>query len=601
MGDHPFEGAILLWGRIFCIFGGMTWTQLTNPLHHLGLSALVAASPIAFIFWALIIRKMKGHIVSLLTVLAGWLIAVLVYGMPARLALMSLADGALYGLFTICWIILGVLFLYNLTVVAGQFEVIRNFMASVTTDRRLQAVLIAFAFGAFLEGAAGFGAPVAITASMLVGLGFEVPERTGSLAGRRTGTVLPGRGSGSMLPEQRTGVSSGPVYAAGLCLIANTAPVAFGSIGIPITVASQVSGLPEMAISKMVGQTLPVISLILPFYLVQIIVGWKKTWEIWPVLLLAGGSFAIVQFITSNYISPMLPDVLSGLTSIICLILYFRWRGIGGRRAGEDGGQGGADGQWGGADGWRVLRAWSPFIIMTFLVILWGIPAIKDGLNAVGQFKTALPGLDAHAIRQADGHPLIIKPFTFSWLSNVGTAIFLAALLSMPIIGASGRMVLQALLVTLRQLKIPAVTIASVMGFAYVVNNSGMSITMALALATTGSLFPFFSPMLGWLGVFLTGSDTSSNALFSKLQYGSAVSIGVDPSVTVGANVAGGVTGKMISPQSVAVGAAAVGLAGRESELFRFTVRHSFIMLAIVCILTTLQAYAAHFLHIFGL
>ena len=527
----------------------MTWTQLTNPLHRLGLSALVAASPILFIFWALIIRKMKGHTVSLLTVLSGVLIAVFVYGMPVKLAALSVIDGALYGVFTICWIILGVLFLYNMTIVTGQFEIIRHFMASVTTDRRLQAVLIAFAFGAFLEGAAGFGAPVAITASMLVGLGFD------------------------------------PVYAAGLCLIANTAPVAFGSIGIPITVASQVSGLPEMAISKMVGQTLPVISLILPFYLVCIIAGWKRTWEIWPVLLLAGGSFAIVQFITSNYISPMLPDVLSGLTSIICLILYFRRKAKPGLSYGLS----------------RILRAWSPFIIMTLLVILWGVPGIKDGLNVLGQFKAVLPGLDAHAIQQADGHALAIKPFTFSWLSNVGTAIFLAALLSMPLIGASGRMAIQALLLTLRQLKIPALTIASVMGFAYVVNNSGMSITMALALATTGSLFPFFSPILGWLGVFLTGSDTSSNALFSKLQYSSAASIGVNPAVTVGANVAGGVTGKMISPQSVAVGAAAVGLSGRESALFRFTVKHSFIMLAIVCILTTLQAYAAHFLHIFGL
>jgi len=527
----------------------MTWTQLTDPLHHLGLSALVAASPVAFIFWALIIRKMKGHTVSLLTALAGLLIAVLAYGMPVKLAALSVVDGALYGLFTICWIILGVLFLYNMTIVAGQFEVIRNFMASVTTDKRLQAVLIAFAFGSFLEGAAGFGAPVAITASMLVGLGFD------------------------------------PLYAAGLCLIANTAPVAFGSIGIPITVAAQVSGLPEMAISKMVGRTLPVISLMLPFYLVYITAGWKKTWEIWPVLLLAGGSFAMVQFITANFISPMLPDVLSGLTCIICLILYFRQ---------------GAKVKLSYSPS-RILRAWSPFIIMTFLVILWGIPVIKDGLNFLGQFKAALPGLDVHAIQQADGHPLVIKPFTFSWLSNVGTAIFLAALLSMPLIGASWRMAIDALLLTLHQLKIPALTIASVMGFAYVVNNSGMSITMALALATTGSLFPFFSPILGWLGVFLTGSDTSSNALFSKLQYSSAMSIGVDPAVTVGANVAGGVTGKMISPQSVAVGAAAVGLGGRESELFRFTVKHSFIMLAIVCILTTLQAYAAHFLHIFGL
>ncbi|HVU55667.1 MAG TPA: lactate permease LctP family transporter [Puia sp.] len=527
----------------------MTWTQLTNPLHHLGFSALVAASPILFIFWALIIRKMKGYQVSLLTVLAGLLIAIFVYGMPVQLATLSVLDGALYGLFTICWIILGVVFLYNMTIVTGQFEVIRNFMAAVTTDRRLQAVLIAFAFGAFLEGAAGFGAPVAITASMLVGLGFD------------------------------------PLYAAGICLIANTAPVAFGSIGIPITVASQVSGLPEMAISKMVGKTLPIISLMLPFYLVFITAGWKKTREVWPVLLVAGGSFAIVQFITANYISHMLPDVLSGLTSIICLLLFFR------RKKTQDSPYSSA----------RVLRAWSPFMIMTLLVILWGIPAIKDGLNVVGQFKATLPGLDAHAIQQADGRPLVIKPFTFSWLSNVGTAIFLAALLSMPLIGANGRMAIRALALTLRQLKIPALTIASVMGFAYVVNNSGMSITMALALATTGSLFPFFSPILGWLGVFLTGSDTSSNALFSKLQYGSAMHIGVDPGVTVGANVAGGVTGKMISPQSIAVGATAVGLVGKEADIFRFTVKHSFIMLAIVCILTTLQAYAAHFLHIFGL
>jgi lactate permease len=523
-------------------------------MHHLGLSALVAASPIAFIFWALIIRKMKGYTVSLLTVLAGVLIAVLVYGMPVQLAALSVVDGALYGLFTICWIILGVLFLYNLTIVTGQFEVIRSFMASVTTDRRLQAVLIAFAFGAFLEGAAGFGAPVAITATMLVGLGFE------------------------------------PLYAAGLCLIANTAPVAFGSIGIPITVASQVSGLPEMAISKMVGKTLPILSMMLPFYLVFITAGWRKTREIWPVLLMAGSSFAIVQFVTANYISPMLPDVLSGVTSIICLILYFRWKARKGRA-----------GTTFNDPASRVLRAWSPFMIMTLLVILWGIPAIKDGLNGLGQFKAVLPGLDAHSIQQADGRPLAIKPFTFSWLSNVGTAIFMAALISMPLIGASGHMAIRALRMTLHQLMFPALTIASVMGFAYVVNNSGMSITMALALATTGSLFPFFSPMLGWLGVFLTGSDTSSNALFSKLQYGSAMSIGVDPAVTVAANIAGGVTGKMISPQSIAVGATAVGLVGKESELFRFTVKHSFIMLGIVCILTTLQAYAAHFLHIFGL
>jgi lactate permease len=544
----------------------MTWTQLTNPLHHLGLSALVAAAPIVFIFWALIIRKMKGHTVCLLTALAGMLIATVVYGMPLRLAILSVTDGALYGLFTICWIILGVLFLYNMTIVSGQFEIIRHFMASVTADRRLQALLIAFAFGAFLEGCAGFGAPVAITASMLAGLGFD------------------------------------PLYAAGICLIANTAPVAFGSIGIPITVASQVSGLPEMAISKMVGKTLPLVSLLLPFYLVYITVGLKKTWEVWPAALVAGGSFAIVQFITANYISPMLPDVLSGVAAIISLLLFLKYS----RSA--SGGAGALLAHPGASDQpvprypmSRLLRAWSPFIIMTLLVILWGIPAIKNGLNVLGQLKTTLPGLDAHSILQADGRPLDIKPFTFSWLSNSGTAILVAAALSMPLIGADGRTAIKALLLTLHQLKLPALTIASIMGFARVVDYSGMSITMALTLAATGALFPFFAPILGWLGVFLTGSDTSSNALFGKLQYNSATAIGIDPAVTVAANVSGGVTGKMISPQSIAIGATSVGLTGRESQLFRFTVKHSFIMLIIVCILTTIQAYAAHLLKIFGL
>jgi lactate permease len=529
----------------------MPWTQLTNPLHHIGLSALVAALPLVFIFWALIIRKMKGHTVCLLTTLAGIIIATFVYGMPVKLAVLSAIDGALFGLFTIGWIIMGVLFLYHLAVESGQFAVIRSFMASITNDRRLQALLIAFAFGSFLEGAAGFGAPVAITASMLAGLGFE------------------------------------PLYAAGICLIANTAPVAFGSIGIPITVASQVSGLPEMAISQMVGKTLPLLSLLLPFYLVFITVGWKKTWEVWPAILVAGSSFAVVQFVTANYISPMLPDVLSGLTTIIALILFIKRRPHTTPPSSD-------------YTAGQIARTWSPFIIMTLLVILWGIPAIKDQLNTIGQCKTYIPGLK-NAILQADGTPLIIKPFTFSWLSNAGTAILLAAIFSMPLIGASGAIAIKAFRLTLRQLKFPAITIASVMGFAYIVNNSGMSITMALALAATGALFPFFAPVLGWLGVFLTGSDTSSNALFCKLQYNSAVAIGVDPVITVAANVSGGVTGKMISPQSIAIGATAVDLVGKEADLFRFTAKHSFIMLIIVCILTTLQAYAAHLLNIFGL
>ncbi len=531
----------------------MNWTQVINPFGNIALSALVAAIPIVFIFWALIIKKMKGYKASLLTTLLAVLVAILAYGMPAGLALISTADGAMYGIFTISWIIIGAMFLYNITVISGQFEIIKNFMASITVDRRLQALLIAFSFGSFLEGASGFGTPVAITAAMLVGLGFN------------------------------------PLYAAGICLIANTAPVAFGAIGTPITVAAQVSGLPEMAISQMVGRTLPFLSVVVPFYLVFIMVGWKKTIEVLPAILVSGISFALAQFITSNYLNPMLPDVISGLISIICLMVLLRyWKPKTIWHFKEEPAPT-IDTKLHYTNG-QVMRAWSPFIIMTVIILAWGLQPIKDALNAIGQVKFYLPGLH-NTILTPDAKPLVIKPFTFNYLSNAGTSILLAGIISLPLIGMSVKNAGKAYLLTLNKLKFPIVTIASVVGFAFIVNNSGMSTTMAMALAGTGALFPFFSPILGWLGVFLTGSDTSSNALFCKLQYTSAHAIGVDPVITVAANASGGVTAKMISPQSIAVGSAAVGLVGKESALFRFTFKHSFIMLFIICCFTILQAY----------
>jgi lactate permease len=531
----------------------MNWTQVINPLHKIALSALVAAVPILFIFWALIIRKMKGYQASFLTMLIAIAIAIFLYSMPVKLALLSTFYGVLYGLFPICWIIINAVFLYNITVRSGQFEIIKNFMASITPDRRLQALLIAFSFGAFLEGAAGFGTPVAITAAMLVGLGFD------------------------------------PLYAAGLCLIANTAPVAFGAVGTPIIIASQVSGIPETAISQMVGRTLPILSLIVPFYLVILMTGFKKATEVLPAILVSGISFAFFQWFCSNYMGPMLPDVIAGLASIICLMLFLKY--------------------WKPKSTWhfikepkqtietrfkylpaQVIGAWSPFIIMTIMIIAWGLQPVKDTLNSIGDAKFNIGGLQ-NAIVKTDGTPLIIKPFDLNYLSNSGTALFLAGFISLPLIGMSYKKGFATYLATLKQLKFPIITIASVVGFAFVANNSGISTTMALALAGTGILFPFFSPILGWLGVFLTGSDTSSNAFFCKMQYTSANTIGVDPVVTVAANACGGVTGKMISPQSIAVGAAAVGLIGKEADLFRFTVKHSFIMLFLVCIITILQAY----------
>ena len=530
----------------------MPWIQTIDPLKNIPLSALVAAIPVIFIFWALI-KKMKGYITSLLALAIAIFIALLIYGMPLKLAMLSTLHGSLYGLFPISWIIISAVFLFNVTVKSGQFEVIKSFMASITPDRRLQALLIAFSFGAFLEGAAGFGAPVAISGAMLVGLGFN------------------------------------PLYAAGLCLIANTAPVAFGSVGTPIIMASRMSDIPELAISQMVGRTLPLLSLLIPFYLVTLMSGFKKSLEVMPAILVSGISFAFVQWFTSNYMGPMLPDILAGIASILSLLFllkYWKPKSIW-RFKEEPALQTSVEIKY---TSLQILRAWSPFIIMTLFIIAWGFQPVKDILNSIGFIKFKIPGLE-NAILQPDGNPLPIKAFDFNYLSTPGTAVIFAALISIPLIGISIRESIKIFGATLKQLMFPIITIAAVVGYAFIANYAGMSITMAGALASTGVLFPFFSPILGWLGVFLTGSDTSANALFGKLQAQTADTLGFDPLVTVSANATGGVTGKMISPQSIAVGAAAVGLVGKESDLFRFTFKHSFIMLFIVCVLTYLQVY----------
>ena len=530
----------------------MNWTQVIDPFNNIFLSALMAMVPIIFIFWALIIKKMKGYQASFISTLLALLIAIFVYQMPVKLALLSTINGAFYGLFPICWIIISAVFLFNITIKSGQFEIIKHFMASITSDRRMQALLIAFSFGSFLEGTAGFGAPVAITAAMLVGLGFN------------------------------------PLYAAGICLIANTAPVAFGAIGIPITVASQVTGIPEMAISQMVGRTLPVLSLLLPFYLIILMAGIKKSIEVLPAILVSGISFALLQWYSSNYLGPALPDVFAGLGSIISLVIFLRF--------------------WKPKKTWRfenepapiinsevtyttgqIIRAWSPFILLTIMIIAWGLQPIKNLLNVAGQMQFEFPGLH-NVIIDVKGN-LLPHIFKFNYLSASGTAIFISALISIPLVGLRFSDGVKTFGATLAQLKFPIFTVATVLGFAYIVNDSGITLTMASALANTGFLFPFFAPVLGWLGVFITGSDTSANALFGKLQYATASSIGVDPVVTVAANVSGGVVGKMISPQSIAVAAAAGGLIGKEADLFRFTVKHSFFMLIIICFIVFAQAY----------
>src|SRR5437762_2311439 len=530
----------------------MNWTQDIDPMGSIALSAMIAVVPIVFIFWALIIRKMKGYQASLIATIIAILIAVLVYGMPVKLALLSSANGALYGLFPICWIVITAVFLFNVTVKSGQFGIIKRSIASLTSDRRVQALLIAFSFGAFLEGTAGFGAPVAITAAMLVGLGFD------------------------------------PLYAAGICLVANTAPVAFGAIGIPITVASHITSIPLISISQMVGRTLPILSIMLPFYLVILIAGFKKAKEVLPAILVSGISFASLQWFVSNFLGPALPDVIAGIGSIICLVIFLKF--------------------WKPKNTWRfsrepvptintdekykagqIVRALSPFILLTLMIVAWGMPPIKELFNSVGQVQFEFPGLH-NMIMDKDGKALP-HIFKFNYLSASGTAILLSAIIAIPLTGLRFSDGIKIFLSTLKQLRFPILTIASVLAFAYLVNDSAITITIAQALASTGFLFPFFAPVLGWIGVFITGSDTSANAVFGKLQATTATSIGVDPVLTVSANVSGGVVGKMISPQSIAVAAAAGNLVGRESELFRFTVKHSFIMLLFICIIVLAQAY----------
>lgn len=530
----------------------MKWAQPVNPFDNLFLSALIAILPIALIFWALIIKKMKGHRASLLATGTVLLFAIVFYKMPVSLSILSVGHGMLYGLFPICWIFIAVLYLFNLSVSSGQFEIIKYSMASITPDRRLQALLIAFSFGAFLEGTAGFGAPVAISAAMLTGLGFDA------------------------------------FYAAGICLIANTAPVAFGAIGIPITVLSNITGIPEMTLSQMVGRTLPFLSLLLPFYLVLIMSGFRKAMEVWPAILVSGLSFAVLQWFCANHLGPHLPDILSGIGSIICLTILLKY--------------------WKPKNTWRhhneaentfiappkytprqIIKAWSSFLILTFFVIIWGLQPIKTQLDKWGMIQFQIPGIH-NMITDYEGHP-IPHIFKFNYLSAAGTAILLSSLITIPLSGLRWTTGFQILLRTIKQLKYPIITVVSILGFAYIINDSGISITIAHALSETGILYPFFAPLLGWLGVFITGSDTSSNALFGKLQYATATSIGVDPTVTVAANSTGGVVGKMISPQSIAIATASVGLIGKESRLFRFTVKHSIILLSLICLMTVAQAY----------
>ena len=529
----------------------MAWKMVTDPLNNLGLSALIASVPIFYLFWALAIKRMKGHWAAVGSVAIAVVVAIVGYGMPVPLALLATFNGMLFGLWPVAWIVVTAVFIYNLSVKTGEFEIIKNSLASISDDRRMQALLIAFSFGAFLEGAAGFGTPVAISAAMLAGLGFT------------------------------------PMYAAGICLLANTAPVAFGAIGIPIIVAGQVSGVDTMAISQMVGRTLPFLSVLVPLYLVILMSGWKKGLEVWPAALVSGASFALAQFFSANYLGPMLPDILASIISIVCTVAFLKfWHPKESWRFEHEAPSKGREELR--YTGGQVFRAWTPFILLSIFVAAWGVQSIKDVLDHYTLFRFPIPGLHNMVLR---GENPVSAVYAFNLFSAAGSAILLAGLFSIPVMGSSAATAREVATATFKSLRWPIFTISTILGFAYIMNFSGMATTLGLAFASTGKIFPFFAPFLGWLGVFMTGSDTSTNALFGKLQEVTASKIGVDPVITVAANTSGGVCGKMISPQSIAVATAATNQVGKEGDIFRFTLKHSLLLTTFIAIMAYLQAY----------
>ncbi|MBJ9951754.1 MULTISPECIES: L-lactate permease [unclassified Acinetobacter] len=543
------------------------WQQIYDPMGNIWVSSAIALIPIIFFFLALAVFRMKGSVAGTITVILALLVSLFAYQMPTMMALASMVYGFFYGLWPIAWIIIGAVFLYKISVKTGQFDIIRSSILSITEDQRLQMLFVGFAFGTFLEGAAGFGAPVAITAALLVGLGFK------------------------------------PLYAAGLCLIVNTAPVAFGAMGIPIIVAGQVSGVETHEISQMVGRQLPFMVPIVLFWIMAIMDGWRGVKETWPAVIVGGGAFAIAQYLTSNFVGPELPDITASIASLVSLTIllkYWQPKHIF-RFANEDASMNEnlAEQKQQKYTLAQIAKAWSPFAILTVMVTIWSVKPFKDLFAKDGALHDLVISIKVPFLHQmVQKMPPVVSEikdydaiYKFDWFSATGTAIIFAAIITIIFLKMKPKEAVVTFGETINELKIPIYSIGMVLAFAFIANYSGMSATLALALAHTGQAFTFFSPFLGWLGVFLTGSDTSANALFGALQATTAQQIGVPEVLLVAANTSGGVTGKMISPQSIAIACAAVGLVGKESDLFRFTVKHSITFTVMIGIIITLQAY----------
>ena len=533
----------------------MNWIQTYNPLGNLLLSSLVAALPVVILLGLLAIYHVRAHIAALIGLGSAMLVAILVYGMPPTLAVAAAANGAAFGLFPIGWIVLTAIFVYDITVETGQFEVVKQTIAGLADDRRIQVLLIAYSFGAFIEGAAGFGTPVAVSAAMLIGLGFK------------------------------------PLQAAGLSLIGNTAPVAFGALGTPIITLAKVTGLPLEQLSAMAGRQLPLFSLIVPFWLIWAMAGFKGMREVWPACLTAGGSFALAQFLISNYHGPWVVDIAGAIASIFSMVILLRfWQPRETWRFATDDGESVTVRPSGAA----ALRAWTPWIILSILVFIWGVPQTKQFLNGISLPEFAVPYLDKAIFRA----PPVVEAlkaeearFTFNWLSATGTALLLTGIISGIILRLSPARLVRIFAGTFRRAQLSLVTIAAMMALGFTTRFGGLDSTMGLAFASTGWLFPFFSPLLGWLGVALTGSDTSSNVLFGNLQQVTAKQLGFSPLLAAAANSSGGVMGKMIDAQSIVVAGMATRQHGQEGVILRYVFFHSIALAVLVGIFVMMQAY----------
>ncbi len=534
----------------------MTWTQVYNPLGSIYLSALLAALPVVVLLGLLGFCHVKAHWAALCGLAAALLLALVLYRMPLKLAAAAAGYGAAFGLFPIGWLVLNAIFIYDITVKTGQFEVAKQTIAGLASDRRIQVLLIAFSFGAFIEGAAGFGAPVAISGAMLLGLGFK------------------------------------PRQAAGLSLIGNTAPVAFGSMGIPLITMAKVTGLDLGQLSAMVGRQLPFFSFLIPFWLIIAMAGWRSMLEVWPACLVAGGTFALSQFLVSNYHGPWLVDPISAVTSIFALSLLLRfWQPRNTWRFEHEQGEDHESHTLTRAQMWR---GWMPWVVLSACVLLWSVPAFKDALNRVSLVNIAVPLLNKAVVRVP---PVVLKPtaeetiFAFNSLSATGSALLLAGLVSGLLLGLGARDLGRLYARTIWRVRLSLLTIATMLALGFTTRYSGSDSTMGLALAATGWLFPFFSPLLGWLGTALTGSDTSSNVLFGNLQQVTAQQIGISPILTAAANSSGGVMGKMIDAQSIVVAGVATGQQGEEGDILRYVFFHSIALAVMVGILVLCQAH----------